>query len=170
MCLSNFKAIRQFKVPISWLRDFTRSYEKMSFRILRPGPGPGVTCWRDLRHSKLIQAGSISVLPLENTDATFRSEYMTNYTALTNGDVTSWPCFSLELTRCLQMMYDVAELFALAHLLAGGHHSDSSLPGRGSLTETGVNIRYSWTGHDMGTLSTLLAICVGNTLVTSGFL
>ena len=39
MCLSNFKAIRQFKVPISWLRDFTRSYEKTSFRILRQGPG-----------------------------------------------------------------------------------------------------------------------------------
>ena len=42
MCLSNFKAIRQFKVPISWLRDFTRSYEKTSFRILRRGPG---TCF-----------------------------------------------------------------------------------------------------------------------------
>ena len=39
MCLSNFKVIRQFKVPISWLRDFTRSYEKTSFRILRRGPG-----------------------------------------------------------------------------------------------------------------------------------
>ena len=39
MCLSNFKAIRQLKVPISWLRDFTRSYEKTSFRILRRGPG-----------------------------------------------------------------------------------------------------------------------------------
>ena len=39
MCLSNFKAIRQFKVPISWLRDFTRSYDKTSFRILRWGPG-----------------------------------------------------------------------------------------------------------------------------------
>ena len=38
MCLSNFKAIRQFKVPISWLRDFTRSYGKTSFRILRRGP------------------------------------------------------------------------------------------------------------------------------------
>ena len=38
MCLSNFKAIRQFKVPISWLRDFTRSYEKTSFWILRRGP------------------------------------------------------------------------------------------------------------------------------------
>ena len=39
MCLSNFKAMRQFKVPISWLRDFTRSYEKTSFRILRRGSG-----------------------------------------------------------------------------------------------------------------------------------
>ena len=38
MCLSNFKAIWQFKVPISWLRDFTRSYEKTSSRILRRGP------------------------------------------------------------------------------------------------------------------------------------
>ena len=38
MCLWNFKSIRQFKVPISWLRDFTRSYEKTSFRILRRGP------------------------------------------------------------------------------------------------------------------------------------
>ena len=39
MCLSNFKTIRQFKVPISWLRVFTRSCEKTSFRILRRGPG-----------------------------------------------------------------------------------------------------------------------------------
>ena len=38
MCLSNFKAIRRFKVQISWLRVFTRSYEKTSFRILRRGP------------------------------------------------------------------------------------------------------------------------------------
>ena len=37
-CLSNFKAIRQFKVPISWLRDFRRSYGKTSFRIMRRGP------------------------------------------------------------------------------------------------------------------------------------
>ena len=35
MCLSNFKAIRQFKVPISWLRDFARSYDNTSFRMLR---------------------------------------------------------------------------------------------------------------------------------------
>ena len=33
MCLSNFKAIRQFKVPFSWLRNFTRSDDKTSFRI-----------------------------------------------------------------------------------------------------------------------------------------
>ena len=32
-------AIRPFKVPISWLRIFTRSHEKTSFRILRRGPG-----------------------------------------------------------------------------------------------------------------------------------
>ena len=31
MCLSNFKAIRQFKVPISWLRDFTRSGDRRLF-------------------------------------------------------------------------------------------------------------------------------------------
>ena len=29
MCLSNFKAVRQFKLPILRLRDFTRSYDKM---------------------------------------------------------------------------------------------------------------------------------------------
>ena len=46
MCLSNCKAIRQFKVPISWLRDFTRSYGKTSFRILRRGPVSGIpTQW-----------------------------------------------------------------------------------------------------------------------------
>ena len=39
MCLSNFKAIRRFKVQISWLRDFTRSYEETYFRILRRCPG-----------------------------------------------------------------------------------------------------------------------------------
>ena len=47
MCLSNFKVIRQFKVPISWLRDFTRSYEKTSFRILRRGPGVTRYKWCD---------------------------------------------------------------------------------------------------------------------------
>ena len=39
MCLSNFKAMRQSKLPISRLRDFTRSYEKTSYRILKRGPG-----------------------------------------------------------------------------------------------------------------------------------
>ena len=34
MCLSNFKAIRQFKVPISLLRDFARSYDKTSLLLL----------------------------------------------------------------------------------------------------------------------------------------
>ena len=37
MCLSIFKAIRQ-SIPISGLRDFTRPYDKTSFRILRRGP------------------------------------------------------------------------------------------------------------------------------------
>ena len=39
MCLSNFKSIRWFKLPISQLRDFTRSYDKTSFRILKQDPG-----------------------------------------------------------------------------------------------------------------------------------
>ena len=37
-CLSNFKAIRLFKLPISWLRDFKRSYVETSYRILKRGP------------------------------------------------------------------------------------------------------------------------------------
>ena len=45
MCLSNFNAIRQFKVPISWLRDFTRSYDKTSFRILKRGPDHEMSLW-----------------------------------------------------------------------------------------------------------------------------
>ena len=39
MCLSNFKAIRWFRLPISQLRDFTRSYDELSSRIMRQGPG-----------------------------------------------------------------------------------------------------------------------------------
>ena len=39
-CLSNFRVIGQFQIQISRLQDFTRSYEKTSFRILRRGPGP----------------------------------------------------------------------------------------------------------------------------------
>ena len=38
-CLSNFRAIGQFQIQISRLRDFTISYEKTSFLILRQGPG-----------------------------------------------------------------------------------------------------------------------------------
>ena len=37
--LSYFRAIRWFKLPISRLRDFTRSYHKTSYRRLKWGPG-----------------------------------------------------------------------------------------------------------------------------------
>ena len=37
-CQSNFKAMRSFKRSISWLRDFTRSYDKTPYRILKRGP------------------------------------------------------------------------------------------------------------------------------------
>ena len=61
ICLSNFKAIRQFKVPISWLRDFTRSYGKTSFRILRRGPGSSYHC---ISHSFCyIGLGLITLAP-----------------------------------------------------------------------------------------------------------
>ena len=39
MCLSNFKVMRSFKLPISWLRDFTRSYSETSYQILKRCPG-----------------------------------------------------------------------------------------------------------------------------------
>ena len=42
MCLSNFKAMRWFKLPISRLRDLVRSYDKTSYRKLKRGPGPWV--------------------------------------------------------------------------------------------------------------------------------
>ena len=35
MCLANFKAMRWFKLPISRLQDFTRSYAKTPYRILK---------------------------------------------------------------------------------------------------------------------------------------
>ena len=38
-CLSNFKTIWRFKLTISRLLDFMRSYNKMSYRILKHGPG-----------------------------------------------------------------------------------------------------------------------------------
>ena len=34
-CLSNFRAIRKFNLPISRIRDFTRSYDKKSYRKLK---------------------------------------------------------------------------------------------------------------------------------------
>ena len=37
-CLSNFKAMRWFKLPISRLRDLTRSYNKTSYRMLKQSP------------------------------------------------------------------------------------------------------------------------------------
>ena len=39
MCLSSSKAMRWFKLPISRLRDFTRSYDKTSYWILKRDPG-----------------------------------------------------------------------------------------------------------------------------------
>ena len=44
-CLSKFRAIGQFLPSISWLRDFTRFYNKTSYRILKQGPGQQYTCW-----------------------------------------------------------------------------------------------------------------------------
>ena len=38
-CLSNFRAIEQFYIQISRLRDFTRSYDKTSYRILKRSSG-----------------------------------------------------------------------------------------------------------------------------------
>ena len=38
MCLSNFKVMRSFKLPISRLRDFTRSYIETSYQILKRCP------------------------------------------------------------------------------------------------------------------------------------
>ena len=68
MCLSNFKAIRQFKVPISWLRDFTRSYDKTSFRILRRGPDydPSIPMYR-------IHSWKITIYDWKNSNHNFIS-------------------------------------------------------------------------------------------------
>ena len=37
--LSDFEAMQLFKLPILRLRDFTRSYHNMSYRLLKQGPG-----------------------------------------------------------------------------------------------------------------------------------
>ena len=47
-CLSNFKVKRKLKLRISRLRDFTRSYDKTSYLILKRGPGVP-TIYPDLR-------------------------------------------------------------------------------------------------------------------------
>ena len=41
MCLSNCKAMRWYKPPISLLRDFMRSYDRTSYVVLKRGPGHG---------------------------------------------------------------------------------------------------------------------------------
>ena len=38
-CLSDLRVIIQFRIQISQLRDFARSYNKMSYLILKQGPG-----------------------------------------------------------------------------------------------------------------------------------
>ena len=38
LCQSNFKVMRQFKLPILWLPDLMRSYDKMPYRIFKWGP------------------------------------------------------------------------------------------------------------------------------------
>ena len=37
-CLSNFRAIGSFSIPVSRLRDFTRSYDNAFYRILKQDP------------------------------------------------------------------------------------------------------------------------------------
>ena len=61
MCLSNFKAIRQSKLPISRLRDFMRSYDKTSYGILKWGPGFQWSCMNVL--SKLGECAFNSFSP-----------------------------------------------------------------------------------------------------------
>ena len=56
MCMSNFKVMQSFKLPISGLRDFTRSYDETSYQILKWDPG-----------SSLV--GAIQVPSIYTTDA-----------------------------------------------------------------------------------------------------
>ena len=70
VCLSNFKAMQWFKLPISWLQDFTRSYDKTSYRILKRGPG--CQLW--------IEGPRIS----ETTFATHCCGQCANYSAMTH--------------------------------------------------------------------------------------
>ena len=45
MCLSNFKGMQWFKLSSSRLHDFTISYDKMFYRILKWGPASKVLTW-----------------------------------------------------------------------------------------------------------------------------
>ena len=56
MCLSGFGVIRQFRIPVSWLRDFAGSCEGASFRMLRRGPGgrSGSIWWTSNHYEKRI--------------------------------------------------------------------------------------------------------------------
>ena len=47
-CLSNFRAIVQFQIQILQLQDFARSYNKMSYRILKWAPGYLARTWWDV--------------------------------------------------------------------------------------------------------------------------
>ena len=51
-CLSNFRAIGRFQTPISRLRDFTRSYHKTSYRILKQS----LLCLFDCQYNNCINA------------------------------------------------------------------------------------------------------------------
>ena len=68
-CLSNFRAIAQFQIQISRLRDFRRSYDKTSYRIsLKPGPELYITdpgAWKlldgwDLPHTPPVMLNRLS--------------------------------------------------------------------------------------------------------------
>ena len=56
MSLSCFGAIRQFRVHVSWLRDFAGSCGGASFRMLRRGPGwrSGSIWWTSNHYEKRI--------------------------------------------------------------------------------------------------------------------
>ena len=56
MCLSYFKAMR-FRLAISRFRDFTRSYDKTSYRILKGVPGFTLTSSARPRCKPSVQLG-----------------------------------------------------------------------------------------------------------------
>ena len=48
MCLLNFRAIGKVQTRISWLRGFTRSYSKTSYRLVNRGPGTRVSPYKSV--------------------------------------------------------------------------------------------------------------------------